>query len=197
VGTSPAARAEKGPGSFICTNGNKALPPGKAIFARMVLTDVGEAPEYRNCAAVQVVPGRPVDTTFPGQCVTVVNSASKKPNLKVNKTAPNAVGGNETPGQGTCSIKFGCRFRIDVTNNGSAPFVGPVEIGDLLQDNGGLTVDVIQQGPGSPAGIWSCPRATNTDRIKCISKPVTMNPGDTLTLEIQVIPVGPGRRMTS
>lgn len=179
-----------GNGKFVCISGANTLRPGESIGGRVKITGVTPAPEYTNCIdydpAANAKPS-PFDTAFPGRCVTIKDTAPKRPNLVIKKLAPNAEGA----GEGHCDLKNSCRFQITVTNNGTGDYVGPLEITDSVS----LGVpQFISIGPGSsPAFKWECTKAQNGaggiaafTSISCKLPSLTMAPGTSVSLEVAV-----------
>ena len=179
-----------GNGSFVCISGKDVLKPGELINGRVKVSGATPSAEYTNCIdynpAANAKPS-PFDTAFPGRCVTVKDTAPKRPNLVIKKQAPNAEG----VGDGHCDLKNSCRFSITVSNNGSGDYVGPIEITDIVS----LGVPQFMSiGPGSsPSFKWECTSSQNgaggiaaLTSISCKLPSLTMAPGTSVPLEVAV-----------
>ena len=177
-------------GSLVCISPTNVLRPGEVITGRIKIDGAAPAPEYTNCLDYNpAANGTPsaFDKAFPGRCITIKDTAPKRPNLVIKKQAPNAEGA----GEGHCDLKNSCRFQITVTNNGTGDYVGPLEITDSVS----LGVpQFISIGPGSsPAFKWECTRAQNGaggfaafTSISCKLPSLTMAPGTSVPLEVAV-----------
>ncbi len=175
-------------GKFVCISGADVLKPGESIGGRVKITGVTPAPEYINCLdydpAANGKPS-PFDTTFPGRCVTIKDTAPKQPNLFIIKSAPNAEG---IGGVGECAIKSACRFTIEIGNNGSAPFVGTLLIDDEVTQGISLVEQVSQGFASTPAGLWHCNIMRATTGTACFSNETTIPPGTSVRMEVAVLP---------
>jgi hypothetical protein len=156
------------------------------------ITGVTSAPEYTNCLdydpAANAKPS-PFDTSFAGRCVTIKDTAPKRPNLFIKKTPPNAQG---IDGIGACGIKSDCRFTIEIGNNGSAPFVGRLQIDDVITPGVSKTVQQLSQGiVSTPAGLWHCNTVGAAPGTTCFSMPTdkttTIPEGASVRMEVSVI----------
>ncbi len=179
-------------GTTVCISSTDVLRPGDSIIGSMMVKGAAQAPEYTNCLdydpAANGKPS-PFDTTFAGRCVTIKDTAPKRPNLVIAKRAPNVEGGPD----GHCDLKSACRFTITVTNNGSAPFTGPLRISDTVSPEIPQGIGI---GPGSPQSLpWKCDSVLNggaiaQTSITCELPPLPngLAPGTTATLEVAVTP---------
>ncbi len=168
-------------GKFVCISTKKELKPGELVSGRVTFRNVPEAPEYKNCLDITENPGIPVEKDAATRCATVKNTAPKQPNLAIKKTAPNAA---VAGGEGNCSINSMCRFTIEIKSNGSAPWVGPIRIDDVITNG---KAQVIREGPASsPQGLWTCNVMQNGSSTTCTSKSLTMSPGTSIRLEVAV-----------
>ncbi|CAM5308761.1 hypothetical protein ATER59S_00826 [Aquamicrobium terrae] len=172
--------------AFACFNPAVAIPAnGKTAFmAGFGLgPGTGAVKEMKNCATIKGTantacatiasqqPGQPApDQPAPGQA-----------QLKIDKSATVT----------TCGLKGGgCSFEIAVTNTGTAPYTGPIEISDtprLLDANGQAVGTALINTPG-PAAPWTC--APNGQVVSCAQPSVTLAPGQRTKLDITFKPAG-------
>jgi len=184
----PTARwsCKKSGQAFACFNPAVAIPAnGKTAFmAGFGLgPGTGAVKEMKNCATIKGTantacatiasqqPGQPApDQPAPGQA-----------QLKIDKNATVT----------TCGLKGGgCSFEIAVTNTGTAPYTGPIEISDtprLFDANGQAVGTALINTPG-PAAPWTC--APNGQNFSCALPSVTLAPGQRTKLDITFKPAG-------
>ena len=182
-------------GSLFCTPKLKVLKPGELLTVPITVFGKAKAPQYENCVEFVPQPQAPpaqlvLDNSNGGRCVTVKDTSPQTPNLVIRKRAPNTA---ENSSDGHCDLKSACRFTIEVTNNGLAPFTGPLRITDTVS----LGVpQFLAIGPGSPQSLpWNCSRVQNgvgtpiaQSSITCELPPLPngLAPGTTATLEVAV-----------
>ncbi len=183
-------------GLLFCVPKITLLKPGELTSVLITVFGTAKAPEYVNCVEFVPQPQAPpaslvLDNTNGGRCVTVKDTSPQTPNLVIRKKAPNTNGGSD----GHCNLKSDCRFTIEVSNNGLAPFTGPIRVTDTVS----LGVpQFIGIGPGSPQSLpWKCDSVRNgvgaliaQSSITCElpALPNGLAPGTTATLEVSVTP---------
>ena len=185
----------RGGDELFCVPNVKVLKPGELTTVTVTVFGKAKAPEYTNCVDLVPQPQAPkeslvLDTSNQGRCVTVKDTSPQTPNLVIRKQAPNRKDGSS---DGHCDLKSACRFTITVTNNGLAPFTGPLRVTDKVS----LGIpQFISIGPGSPQSLpWKCDSVQNggaiaQSSIKCELPPLPngLAPGTTATLEVSVTP---------
>ena len=131
------------------------------------------ATQVENCATLGVplpagipAPATPACATVP----TATTGQKGQPNLSIKKTGP-----------AECSDLAGCDFRIEVTNDGDAPFTGQLDINEDVTLDGKPASGIV----GVPKGTWKCTQAGSP--FTCSSLPnVTLGPKGTQTLFFHV-----------
>ena len=183
----------RGGDELFCVPNVKVLKPGELTTVTVTVFGKAKAPEYKNCVDLVPQPQAPkeslvLDTSNQGRCVTVKDTSPQTPNLVIRKQAPNRKDGSS---DGHCDLKSACRFTITVTNNGLAPFTGPLRVTDKVS----LGIpQFISIGPGSPQSLpWKCDSVQNggaiaQSSITCELPPLPngLAPGTTATLEVAV-----------
>ena len=190
------AECAQGDGALFCVPKVKVLNPGELTTVTVTVFGTAKAPEYTNCVDFVPQPQAPADKLVlddknEGRCVTVKDTSPQTPNLVIRKRAPNTKGGSD----GHCELKSACRFTIEITNNGLAPFTGPLRVTDTVSNG---VPQFIAIGPGSPQSLpWSCSSVQNgvgapiaQSAITCELPPLPngLAPGTTAALEVAVTP---------
>ena len=177
--------------AFVCNRTQVVtLQPGQDDSFRVTITPHGFAQAYINCAEIT----SPLALADPARgCVTVTEPSVltlplpqfQKPNIQIRKIAPNSAG---TGNVGHCTFSGPCRFQIEVTNKGQAPYKGKIRILDTVE--GGNPTSMSQWAFSKPG--WHCNsvgEAGLSHTITCeTDNEITLAPGETLAfLEVDVI----------
>jgi len=122
-------------------------------------------------APVRVVtpPPEPAPAPEPVPEIAPVQPRLFPPDLAVFKTADQAM----------CVIGKPCQFSVKLLNVGSGPYIAPVRFSDRITQ---ATARLASSGP-SP---WRC--AKTGDTITCEHETTTINPGETLELNLTLTP---------
>lgn len=134
------------------------------------------ATQLENCASL----GQPLPAGIPAPakpaCVTAPvtqPTGQGKPALSIKKTGP-----------AECSDLGGhCDFKIQVTNDGDAPFTGPLDINEEVTADGKIVPGTLSI-PG-PNSLWKCTQAGSP--FTCSLTNVTIGPKGTATLNVSFL----------
>ena len=177
---------EQGNGVAVCNGNKQRLAPGEQMIGKIAIMGVPLAPEYTNCIEISPA-GGPVDTTFPGRCVTIKEPRPQRPDLAVIKLVQDKLIGQSKIGE--CKIEGPCNYKIIVMNRGNATYEGPVTFTDEVPEE--PRVGVKQSVPGSidvkadPA--WTCTKP-NPRSISCTHSKTSLAPGDGASIDLVVTP---------
>ncbi|MGO4642417.1 YncE family protein [Mesorhizobium sp. 2RAF45] len=148
----------------------KGLPCQLDNTATLEAGDPAQAPAKATATMQGVIP----DPANQGKC-----KLPAQPNLVVKKSVATAGGAKPM----SCTVSGQCSFDIVVRNLGDAPFTGPINLTEAVQERLPEKMDFTpSQSPG-----WSCSGVTS---LKCDHPVVTIQPGGRLvdSLRINVTP---------
>ena len=179
-GMPPWSCAPSGPAQFTCQHPGVVLVPGASVL----LTATAQLPpDYRsdiirNCAAVSPITAESnLDNNRACAEMRVPNRDPGRPHIKVEKTGDKA-----------CEVGKPCTFEITITNDGTAPFNGPVRIGDAIGVDGSGRLDGVPVTSIDPP--FGCSPEPATLPLSCVTN-LTLAPGESHVHTVTVvIPAG-------
>ncbi|WP_429097665.1 hypothetical protein [Aminobacter sp. BE322] len=174
--TPPWSCGPAGPGQFRCDHPGVALVPGASVPLSVVAI---VPPDYqsdivRNCGEVRAIAGETVLANNKA-CATmrIPNRNPQRPSLTVEKT-----------GDLRCEVGRPCTFEITIRNGGTAPFDGPVRIGDAIGVDGLGRLEGVTIAEISPP--FGCTPEPTTLPSSCIAN-VSLGGGESRVHQVTVV----------
>lgn len=158
---------------FRCEHPSLVLVPGASVSLNVKAVVADYPTDYvENCAEVEPVPSE-TDLTNNKSCAVakLPRPQDDEPRITVEKT-----------GEAECVLGEECTFQITITNEGTGPFSGPMNIGDAMEIEGlgGVTVPIVSVVP--PFGCTPEP----TELPFMCEATITLGAGESQTHEITV-----------
>ncbi len=200
-----------GTGQYECEGSNLMLKPGASAKIRMVLEIPADFPHRRIIHRKEMIwPDQQVKDDKPENdrhtsTIMIIQPEEPQEEAKqpeepqeeqpqpVEPTPPPAVTAEvpdlsveKSAGQGRCNAGQPCDFRVTITNNGSASYVGPLRVSDVTDPPGRL----MSSGPRP----WRC--GARGGGYDCTHPATTLAPGESVDLSL-TIAAGRGNRARS